>query len=382
MKGFDPRWKDFPDYILGITKEIWEDRNVHTLHGYYGKTMAKRAPDGVVVGAEKVISESIGAMAWAPNLEILGEDVIWSGNDDEGFLSSHRSVIICSHVNAGPLGPPTGKRLWQYCVADCAAKDNVIYDEWLVHDSGAYIRQVGIEPKAYAITVIQSQGGPENCTKPFTPEMDVPATYKSRGNEHPAGQRYADILKRVMSGNFSTIQTDYDRACHLQLPGGVTAHGRPAADQFWLALRAALPTAKFEIHHVIGRDDKDMPPRAAVRWSLDGTHDGWGAFGPPSGAAYPRHGHKPCGVWPLGLAARVCPDRRSSDLEADCVEDRIIHAERQSHIGGCCAACTGLAICCQPLVQCGHQCVRRHACPCAQSRAQTWVPRPTLWRGP
>jgi hypothetical protein len=27
-----------------------------------------------------------------------------------------------------------------------------------------------------------------------------------------------------------------------------------------------------------------LPPRAAVRWSLDGTHDGWGAFGPPSGA--------------------------------------------------------------------------------------------------
>jgi len=27
-----------------------------------------------------------------------------------------------------------------------------------------------------------------------------------------------------------------------------------------------------------------MPPRAAVRWSLDGVHDGWGAFGAPTGA--------------------------------------------------------------------------------------------------
>ena len=26
MQGFESRWKDFPDYILGITKEIWEDR--------------------------------------------------------------------------------------------------------------------------------------------------------------------------------------------------------------------------------------------------------------------------------------------------------------------------------------------------------------------
>ncbi len=301
MKGFDPRWKDFPDYILGITKEIWEDRGVHTLHSYYGKTMAKRSADGIVVGAEKVIAESIGAMAWAPGIEILGEDVIWSGNDVDGLLSSHRSMIICPHVNDGLLGPPTGKRLWQYCIADCAAKNNEIYDEWLVHDSGAYIRQVGLEPKAYAAALIQSQGGPDACDKPFTPAIDVKAVYKGKGNDHPLGQRYVNILTRIMAGDFAVIQTEYDRACHLQLPGGVTAHGRSAADQFWLNLRAAFPSAKLDIHHVIGRDDKDMPPRAALRWSLDGKHDGWGAFGPPTGAKIHIMGisHAEFGPWGL-----------------------------------------------------------------------------------
>ena len=34
MKGFDPKFKDFPDYILGITKEIWEDRGISTLQEY------------------------------------------------------------------------------------------------------------------------------------------------------------------------------------------------------------------------------------------------------------------------------------------------------------------------------------------------------------
>ena len=27
-----------------------------------------------------------------------------------------------------------------------------------------------------------------------------------------------------------------------------------------------------------------MPPRAALRWSLTGKHDGWGSFGAPTGA--------------------------------------------------------------------------------------------------
>ena len=28
MKGFDTKFSDFPDYIIGITKEIWEDRGI------------------------------------------------------------------------------------------------------------------------------------------------------------------------------------------------------------------------------------------------------------------------------------------------------------------------------------------------------------------
>ena len=28
----------------------------------------------------------------------------------------------------------------------------------------------------------------------------------------------------------------------------------------------------FTVHHQIGRDDEMMPPRAAVRWSLQGRH--------------------------------------------------------------------------------------------------------------
>ena len=37
MKGFAEKWKDLPDYILGITKEIWEERGIDTLNHYYTK---------------------------------------------------------------------------------------------------------------------------------------------------------------------------------------------------------------------------------------------------------------------------------------------------------------------------------------------------------
>jgi hypothetical protein len=94
---------------------------------------------------------------------------------------------------------------------------------------------------------------------------------------------------------------EYDRACHLGYPGGITAHGHEAADRFWMGLRAAFPKAEFTLHHVIGREDEMMSPRAAVRWSLWGRHTGWGAFGAPTGAMVYVLGitHAEFGPWGL-----------------------------------------------------------------------------------
>ena len=31
MHGFSDKYKSFPEYIIGITKEIWEDRGINTV---------------------------------------------------------------------------------------------------------------------------------------------------------------------------------------------------------------------------------------------------------------------------------------------------------------------------------------------------------------
>jgi hypothetical protein len=73
------------------------------------------------------------------------------------------------------------------------------------------------------------------------------------------------------------------------------------ADRFWVALRAAFPTAELVIEHRIGRDDPMMPPRSAVRWSLKGRHEGRGMFGLPTGAPVFLRGcsHSEWGPWGL-----------------------------------------------------------------------------------
>ncbi len=90
MQGFDSKFKDFPDYIIGITREIWENRGIATLHHYYSDDIVVRSPGSVVVGNVDVIGATMATLAEFPDRRLLGEDVIWSGSPEEGMLSSHR----------------------------------------------------------------------------------------------------------------------------------------------------------------------------------------------------------------------------------------------------------------------------------------------------
>lgn len=284
MQGFDPKFTDFPDYIIGITKEIWEDRGIHTLHHYYSPDIVVRSPGSVVVGNQGVIAATMATLAEFPDRRLLGEDVIWSGTPEEGMLSSHRIISTATHTGDGVYGKATGKTLRYRIIADCHAINNQINDEWLVRDQGAIVRQLGWEPMAYARDLIEREGGMDACTKPFTPAIDQPGPYKGKGNDNEWGQRYADVLQSIMSAELSVIPSAYDRAANLEYPGGISAYSHDAADQFWTGLRASFPNAQFTIHHQIGRDDPMMPPRAAIRFSLHGKHEGWGRYGEPSQA--------------------------------------------------------------------------------------------------
>lgn len=283
MQGFDPKFETPEDYILGITKEIWEDRGLSTLRAYYGDNIVVRAPASVVVGNEDVIAATAATLAEFPDRELLGEDVIWceDGGGGGGFLSSHRILSTATHTGDGAYGSATGRSLRYRIIADCHAANNVIDDEWIIRDQGAIVRQMGFEPKAWAAERMAAAGAPP---APLTPERDRPGPYLGQGNDHSLGTRYAEILSAIMSADMASIPNVYDRAVELALPGGVTGYGWGAADRFFMGLRAAFPSAEFAIHHRIGREDPSMPPRAALRWSLWGRHDGFGAFGPPTGA--------------------------------------------------------------------------------------------------
>lgn len=299
MQGFEDRFETPVDYILGITKEIWEDRGVELLHGYYTSEIPVRSPDGFVIGNEAVIAATYATLDEFPDRQLLGEDVIWSDDGEGGFLSSHRIFSTATHTGSGAFGPATGNRLRYRVIADCAARRNQIYDEWLVRDFGAIVRQLGTTPEAYARQQIGSASDDKPAVLPLQDQSTPPLVYNGRGNDHPSGFRYAEVLTAMLTTAEPRVEQLYDRAVHGELPGGFQAHGWAEIDDFWTEIRACFPDGELEIHHRVGREDPALGERAALRWSFTGTHTGGSRFGEPSGARVHIMGisHADFGPW-------------------------------------------------------------------------------------
>ena len=62
MKGFDGNFTDLPDYILKITYQIWEDKDVESIRKYYSEDIPLRTPDGVIYGSDTVVKATYATL--------------------------------------------------------------------------------------------------------------------------------------------------------------------------------------------------------------------------------------------------------------------------------------------------------------------------------
>ena len=271
MKGFDKKYVDFPDYILKITKQIWEGKDVESIGKFYTDNIPVRSPFGITYGNKPVIEATYNTLKEFPNRQLLGEDVIWNGNDNAGYHSSHRILSKGTHLGDGFYGKPTGKDIYYRVIADCACKDNQVYDEWIVRDQGAMVRQIGYSPKEFAQIMIDKEGGVYNAKKLFDKSEVKPSDYHPEDVRiNSAGEKYSKILNSVFEANYDF--SDYNRASSIFWPGNKLGHGREDVAKFWNSLKSIFTEIKFSIEHVGYLDEPIKNPRASIRWFLEGIH--------------------------------------------------------------------------------------------------------------
>ena len=272
MKGFDEEFRDLPEYILRITERIWEGRDVDAIRRYYGARCPVRSPAGIVVGAEEVVEATLATLSEFPDRRLLGEDVIWSGDEDAGFLSSHRILSVATHNGGGAYGIASGKKVRYRVIADCVVRQNRISEEWLVRDQGAIARGLGISPRQLA--EMQIARGDSGFYLPE--EDDSEKAHRPRISEDADAAAYLTLWEDLWRARLSRIPDYYAAAAMLRAPGGVYSGGEEI-DRFWLGWLSAVKDAEFRAEELTATASENGKT-IAMRWSVDGMHSGRGVF--------------------------------------------------------------------------------------------------------
>ena len=281
MKGFDAEFRDLEHYIRVITERIWEGRRLDDIARYYGEGCAVETPGSVSIGVQPVIDGTRATLLAFPDRRLLAEDVIVSGNEDTGFLSSHRIFSPMTHAGPGVFGAPTGKAVHARTVADCVCIGNRIVHEWLVRDQAAIARQIGSHERDVAQRWLNERGG---FARP--PMPPAPAPYVSFIDSDDVAQRYAEAYRALwMAGDAAAFEATHRNNAIVALPAAQAAIDSAGLRGFWAGLRSALNATQFSVEHLVANHRPGRATALAMRWRAQTTHAGDGRYGMATGRA-------------------------------------------------------------------------------------------------
>jgi predicted ester cyclase len=288
MKGFDAEFADLDHYIRVITNRIWEGGRLGDIARYYSEDCAVETPSSVSIGIAPVVEGTRATLLAFPDRRLLAEDVIVSGDEDHGFLSSHRIFSPMTHAGPGVFGSATGRPVFARTIADCVCINNRIVHEWLVRDQAAMARQMGLHERDVARTWLQARGGFVKAAMP-----PAPAPYRSFVDGHQTAQRYAQGLQQqwaaghaaTLAQRMQGLQATHSAQCITALPGAEMAVGHVAIANFWASLCGALTPYQIVIEHLVAQARPGRATALAMRWRAQTTHTHDGRYGPATGHA-------------------------------------------------------------------------------------------------
>lgn len=278
LPGFDAEFVDFPDYIIRITDRIWHERKVEMIYDYYAKDCIVHTQLGAGVGVEPVVDGTRATMTAFPDRVLDADNVIWSedppqsGSSNPVFYSSH--LITSNMTNAGPseFGPATGKKVRVITIADCACRNNVIFEEWLVRDYAAIVEQLGLNVReiAHSLAARDSQSG-LNIAAEHTEKIEyIRATACLTGKSDTVLERYFATIYQDQA--WERLGEFYDFRVGARHPYGKDLYGPSQVKQSIQSLLAPLTDIQVSIDHICEIPYLGEARDIAVRWSIAGRH--------------------------------------------------------------------------------------------------------------
>ena len=289
MRGFEDAYVDIIDYIVRITHRIWEEKDIGYIYDTYKHNSRVVDGFGLQYGRDKIVADTVHTINAFPDIRLYADEIVWAGDDEVGFHTSHRTVIKGTNTGISRYSQPTGRQVELWCIANCVALENEIFEEWVLYDNADLVRQLGFDLREMAREIGNQRADDQVSVPSFEPER-LPGQNKPEYLVYQPGKSldvvdfllttYHNVLNRRM---LKTITRSHAANVRVLSSNGRRFYGRNQYQSFLLSLLAAFPDLAFQIDDLYWMGNDKEGYRTAMRWSIVGTHRGWGIYGPPTG---------------------------------------------------------------------------------------------------
>ncbi len=291
MQAFEGCYKNIIDYIVRITHKIWEDRDVEYIGDTYSPNSLVFDDYGLQLGNKKIIADTHHTTRAFSDIQLIADEVVWAGNDEIGFHTSHRTLIRGTNDGDSKYGPATGKTVDVLVIANCVAKDNDIFLEHVLYNNSSLVHQLGLDlndtvqkmladkPAGWPRTdqiwnELRAAGSPEQPISISSPIAGFDPDEYVR-NHSNAIWNLADE---------ETLRNNYKPDFAFQGPTGRAFSGIDIYRKWRDSTRAIFPDIEFQMDEVYWMGNDQEGYITSERWSAIATHTGVGLYGEPTGA--------------------------------------------------------------------------------------------------
>ncbi len=293
LKGFDDIYTDIVDYIVRCTHKIWDERDIGLIYTHYTNSAVLYGTTSTMYDREDVVRDTIQKLVSFPERRGNATQVIWRGNDVEGFYTSHLVTGSGRHTQWGAYGQPTGRTFVSRTIADCMVFENKIFREWVVSEPLAVLCQLGVDPHGYAEKLARLSfekglkaldiGENQHRIGQYPPEAMADVSIAHTQLEQDTLRWLHETYNRRMFGKIRDVY-----APNVQYHGPMMRelYGAASIQHQMLGLVGSIPDAAYTPHHICSNDSEEGGVKVAVRWTMEGHHLGYGILeqlGAPTG---------------------------------------------------------------------------------------------------
>ena len=290
LRGFEETYRNIIDYIVRITYKIWEDRDVEYIRDTYSDTSHVYDDYGLQLGADKIVKDTYHTTGAFSDIQLIADEIVWAGDDEVGFHTSHRTIIRGTNDGDSKYGPATNKHVDVLVIANCVALENEIFLEHVLYNNSSLLQQLGlsVDDMVARLAANPPAGWPRDAATwdglRSAARPDRPIHQSSPVDGFDVDRFARDTLNGLWNRrDYDLLSVNYGPNFTCQGPTDRAFAGPLPYQEFISSILAAFPDLELEVDEVYWMGNDDEGYLTSERWSAMGTHTGRGIYGAPTG---------------------------------------------------------------------------------------------------